>query len=858
MVLQSPHVRNPRALVRTVSAVLIFACALVPAFGLNQSLQIKVHDSAGKPISGATITIKLNDAQALTAKTNDEGKASFSNLPAGELKYSVLKGGFQPLEEQPLSVNGDSLPGLDITLAPKIEVRQSVDVKAEDTAVNKGSSPAQTMEREQAKSLPQRPSTITDALPKLPGVVRAPNGELTIAGASEQHSALLVNFVDTTDPATGLFGLAIPIDSVDSVNVMSSPFLTQYGNFSAGVVSALTRPGGDKWNYELNDPMPEFRIRSLHLQGLRSFTPHMTVSGPILRQRLYFSEALQYQIDKTPVRTLPFPFNETTSTSVNSFTQFDYILNPAHTLTGTVHVAPQSTKFANLDFFNPQPVTPNFDLQAGGAALIDRLTLGRGVLQSTLAWQDFHALVAPQSRGRMIITPAGNRGNYFSRQSRHSFRAEWLENYAFDPIEAKGLHNLQVGTTVARSEDRGIFRYSTIDLRDVRGSLLRRLEFTNGTRFRLQDLELATFIQDHWVLSQRLALDGGVRLERQTITGATRLAPRTGFVWSPLGEKRRTVLRGGIGVFYDHVPLNVFAFEHYPQETVTDFFGTDAVLQNLLASADQISQAQLSQTNALQANAAQTNASPINAAQAKVRLSGVNRSFRPYSLTASLELEQGIGRLVILRAKFTDRDSDGLVAINPNPLLNGQTAFVASAAGFAHYREMSLTAGIGATTKRKLFLAYTHSLDRGDLNASSGYTGNFPFPILNRDQVTNLYTDVPHRMLAWGETPLPWRMRITPLVEYRTGFPFTVTNALQQYVGIPNQNRFPNFFSVDARLSKDFPVNSKYTLRLATKGLNLTNHFNPTAVHPNTGDPLFGTFFGTYKRRFKLDFDVLF
>src|SRR5205085_3792733 len=192
---------------------------------------------------------------------------------------------------------------------------------------------------------------------------------------------------------------------------------------------------------------------------------------------------------------------------------------------------PQSTQFANLDFFNPQPVTPNFDFQAGGAALIDRLTLGRGVLQSTLAGQDFHALVTPQSKGRMIVTPVGNRGNYFSRQSRHSFRAERLENYAFDPIEAQGLHNLQIGTTVARCEDRGIFRYSTIDLRDVRGSLLRRLEFTNGASFRLQDLELATYIQDHWVLSQRLALDGGVRLERQTITGATRLAPRTGFAW---------------------------------------------------------------------------------------------------------------------------------------------------------------------------------------------------------------------------------------------------------------------------------------------------------------------------------------
>src|SRR5947207_3395641 len=194
----SPHVRRPRALARAISAIIIFASMILPAAGLNQSLQIKVHNEAGKPIPGATITIEFNGAQVQTGKTNDEGQATFSNLPLGELKYTVSKASFQPLEEQPLSLTADSPASLDITLIPKIQVHQSVDVKAGDAPVNKGSSPPQTMETDRAKSLPQRPSTILDALPTLPGVVRALNGELTIAGASEQHSALLVNFVDTT------------------------------------------------------------------------------------------------------------------------------------------------------------------------------------------------------------------------------------------------------------------------------------------------------------------------------------------------------------------------------------------------------------------------------------------------------------------------------------------------------------------------------------------------------------------------------------------------------------------------------------------------------------------------------------
>ena len=85
-----------------------------------------------------------------------------------------------------------------------------------------------------------------------------------------------------------------------------------------------------------------------------------------------------------------------------------------------------------------------------------------------------------------------------------------------------------------------------------------------------------------------------------------------------------------------------------------------------------------------------------------------------------------------------------------------------------------------------------------------------------------------------------------------------VTNAAQDYVGIPNSTRFPRFFSVDSRLSKDFQVSRQYAVRLSVSAFNLTNHFNPEAVHSNVDDPAFGYFFGHRGRRFTLDFDVLF
>src|SRR5258708_2295315 len=175
------------------------------------------------------------------------------------------------------------------------------------------------------------------------------------------HNTLLVNSVNVTDPATGQFGLSIPANSGDSLKVSANPFLAQYGGFTSGVVSAETRRGGDKWNFELNDPFPEFRIRSLHLQGLRSVSPNVTFSGPILKNKLYFAEAGQYDLEKTPVRTLPFPVNETRTDARNSFTQLDFLPSIKHTMMSTFHMQTQDTRFAGLDFFNPQPVTPNFN-----------------------------------------------------------------------------------------------------------------------------------------------------------------------------------------------------------------------------------------------------------------------------------------------------------------------------------------------------------------------------------------------------------------------------------------------------------------------------------------------------------------
>ena len=203
---------------------------------------------------------------------------------------------------------GAVLPGSRIVLLSQKKVIQA-SVATENPALEQVSAPS-TMHSEDVKSLPSRPATVANTLPLVPGITRTPDGEIQIGGNGEHRSALVVNSTDVTDPATGRFGSTVPVESVQSINVYQTPFLAQYGRFTSGVVSVETRRGGEKWHFELNDPFPDFRIRSWKLRGLRDASPRISFSGPLIANKLYLSQGAEDNIAKTAVRTLPFPFNE--------------------------------------------------------------------------------------------------------------------------------------------------------------------------------------------------------------------------------------------------------------------------------------------------------------------------------------------------------------------------------------------------------------------------------------------------------------------------------------------------------------------------------------------------------------------
>ncbi len=821
-----------------IALPLLFSVSLQARQTQSAVIRVTASDESEKPVSGVVVEVKLKGSLVATTTTSEKGEAEFTKLAPGTYEVLVSKESFEPLGQSDVVLNAGAPIEVKFTMIPKVQLKDMVvNVQAgSETPIEKGASPATAIARSQIKNIPAKPATVKDTLPLVPGIVRTPEGEIKISGTGEHRSALVVNAADVTDPATGQFGVTVPVDSVETIEVFKTPYLAQFGRFTAGVVSVETRRGGEKWNLELNDPLPEFRIRSGHLRGLREASPRATFNGPLIAGKFYLSEGLEYDLQKRPDRTLPFPFNESKQQSVNSFTQLDYILSPVNTLTGTFHVAPRQMAFVNLNFFDPQPVTPTFSAHDYTGTVIDRWTIGNNLLESTLAIKHFNGKVWGQGNKDMILSPTGNGGNYFSEQNRNASRAEWIETYSLSPINGLGTHNLKFGSSITRTGNRGDFIARPVLIEDAEGRLVKRIDWVGGHAFDRTDMESAFFGQDHWVITPRLAMDLGTRFERQGITETMRVAPRVGLAWTPFANQQTTV-RGGFGLFFDRVPLSVFAFNGYPEQVITTFGPNGEILDGPRHFINITDRA--------------VEKFPLLFSKKVVG------NFAPYSATWNVEIEHPVNRMLRVRANYLQSNSFGVVIFTPK-VVQGQDALVLGGGGKSGYNQLELTARLSLNDGQQVFFSYVHSRSRGDLNEFNNYLGNFPFPVVRPNTFTNLPGDLPNRFLAWGAVRLPWKMRIAPMVEWRNGFPYASVDASQDYVGVPNQNRFSNFFSLDSRVSKDFKVSDKYSLRLSLSGFNVTNHFNPLQVHSNIEDPAYGEFFGNHKRRFRLDFDVIF
>lgn len=771
-----------------------------------------------------------------TRPSDTEGFAAFPRLACGEWDVTVTKEGFEAAV-RPVVIESAADQSVTVELRPRRQ-STSVNVTGAEPPLEQSAAQHNELRRTDVQNLPGNPAVITDFLPIEPGVVRTPDGEVRIDGAGQERSMLVVNQSDVTDPATGKFIQNMPVDAIETMNVLNAPFLAQYGRFTQSVVAVETRRGGEKWHASLNDPFPDFRAIGFHLLGLRTETPRLVFGGPLIKRRLYFISSGQYMLQKPQNRTLTFPKSVSKQEGVNSYTQLDYIVAGNQIVSASFHWNPQQINFVNPTYFTPQPTTPNYSQQNYDGTLLDRFSFWNTLLVSSVSLQQFDAQIGAQGNQPMILMPQGEEGDFFGRQKRISKRHEWLETWSLTPFHLGGTHQIKMGSSLTGLTNEGHFNYRPIDIENAAGLLEQTINFTNLSGFNRSDLEVTAYAQDHWSLNSRLSIDIGARIEHQRLAESLRIAPRAGFAWSPFADQK-TILRAGYGTFYDHLPLDIYVFGRYPLRTITDYAPDGSIIG-----------APQQYTNVI---------GSINGPRSFLVQGGAAAgAFSPRGASLNLQIEHRFSSRFTARAVYTDNRAVGLVVLDPEAQVH---QIVLNGDGKSRYRQLEVSGKYVLNGGQQLNVTYTHSRAEGSLNTFDGFLGNYPNGLVREDVYGNLPADVPNRLIIWGRLQAHvWDLYLMPLIEFRSGFPYAALDAMQQYAGIPysDATRFPVFFSPDVRVMKDVKVTAKYTARISVTAFNITNRFNALAVHNNIADPQYGLFFGDWGRHYRFDFEVLF
>ena len=694
-------------------------------------------------------------------------------------------------------------------------VASSVTVTAAESSVetvSAQSAQSTTITQATVDAAPNSNDRVQNLLPLVPGVVRGPDGRINMKGASSTQAGWLVNSANVTDPATGAEAMNLPIDVVSSVQVISNPYSPEYGKFTGALSSVETKPGNlDRYHLSVQNILPRARVRDGDVVGLESVTPRMTVTGPLVRNRVAITQSFEYRFVRTPVQSLPPMQRDTKLETLDSFTQVDLSLSDTHTATASISIFPEKLSYLGLNTFTPHEATPDLHQRGYQAALQDRYVFGgSGLLTSQFNYQKSDADILPNSTAPYRLLLETTEGGFFNRQNRQSNRYEWQEIYQFTPGNFLGSHTLKAGLDLSRSSYDGRQAYSPVDIVGAAGYSLERIEFGAPTRYSVDQTEFAAFLGDQWRPAERVSVDLGLRLDRDSITDSTHAAPRAG-VTLALTRDRRTVLKAGGGLFYDRVPLNVAAFSDFPSRTVLalrpsgDVWSTTPYTNTIYGS-----------------------------------------RHNPRSTAWNVELDRQVLEKLAVRIAWQNRATRDVFVVNPS----GQSLIVSNA-GRDSYREFQIT-GVYQLRRYTVNASYVRSRAFGELNDFNQFFGNDPLAVIQPAARGRLPFDAPNRFLIWGELSLPKHITLVPVLDLHQGFPYSMENQFREYVGPRNVERFPRFASLDLQATKE--IRLPHFSKKAKVGFgifNILNHFDPRDVQNNLDSYRYGTFFNTIPRTFR-------
>ncbi len=782
--------------IRVSAGCLLLALAAAASVSA-QSLHGVVVDQTGLPLPGAAVQLINDGAVVATLNTGPDGGFDIGAAAPGGTVVASLDG-FETAR-----VGRQDAGRIVLSLARATDTTTVVAPAlppSSPTASMVGSSlPATTVAR-----LPSSRLKARESLPLLPAMVRGADGLLRLGGARPYDTPLLLDGFNVTNPATGTSNINLPFESVEGVEVLRDPMAVVYGGLLGGLVQMVSKPGGDRLQFGVQGFVPRLRLTSPGFGRLEGIFPRAYVGGAASGGRLRYFGAVEYDFERIAVPDVTTGSGPNlVERSATLFGRVDIRPRDQYNLTIETVMFPSSTENVGLSTRREESASVDVSQHDRFVGATNRIVLNNASFVSiSLAVLAHDTTMSPKGEGEARLSPFGWRRNWFAsverRAVRYSVAASW------DRALSLGRHGHALGVTanIASQRLRGSVSEVPVEVEDELGRLVRRVEFGAPSTLTGSDAPVALTARDVWTVGSRLQFDVGARVDHDTSYGAVARSARVGLRYA-LEDDSVTVVRAGYGGFVGRLPLAIEAFSGYPARIDTTI---DA-----------------------------ETGSPVDRT---ILVPAVEGLHLPRARVFTAQVERRLGRLLDAQIGFTSRQSMHLATLEI-PVGSGPAAVRSTGTG--SYRELQLSVRKAWLHDQQAFVSYVRSSALGELNDFATLFQPLDAPLLQPGGFSRLPADARHRWIAWGTFNLPRRFVVSPVVEWHSGFPYSVVDGRYRYFGTPNRAMFPAFFTADFILFKTVTVRQR-SADLGIQLFNATNHFNPRDAYPVIGSSRFGTF----------------
>jgi hypothetical protein len=301
--------------VRALSFFVLLSSALAWA-SVGGSISGTVKDPSGRVVAKSNVVVReANTGLSYQSRTDSRGAYSFPVLPVGHYQLEVQASGFETYQRTNIVLDTNAALTLDVPLEVG-SVAQTVSVvddalHVETTSTQMG----EVITGRQMTAVPLDGRSYTDLLSLQAGVAPLTSitsatvqdvgatmldpsgtlnpGTISVNGQREFANFFSVNGSDTEEDVNAGTSIIPNLDSIAEFRIVTSNFDAEYGEFSGGQISVITKSGTNQFHGDAFD-----FLRNTALDARNYFSPTRgtfkqdqfggTFGGPIHHDKVFF------------------------------------------------------------------------------------------------------------------------------------------------------------------------------------------------------------------------------------------------------------------------------------------------------------------------------------------------------------------------------------------------------------------------------------------------------------------------------------------------------------------------------------------------------------------------------------------